>query len=115
MSPPFALRPSAITFSAAAVSDMSFDLQAAPIESANTMDIRDSVWDFICPVYRSLHADVYRAAIGGMRAAHGRAVSSCAASWNSVASSPNGAVNCTPIGRPAAFQNSGTLIAGTPV
>ena len=50
-----------------------------------------------------------------MRPAHGRATSSCAASWNSVASSPNGAMTCTPIGSPAAFQCSGTLIAGSPV
>ncbi len=51
----------------------------------------------------------------GFLSAHGRAASSCAATRNSVASSPNLAVNIEPIGRPVALQLSGTDIDGCPL
>src|SRR6185369_17509747 len=44
----------------------------------------------------------------------GRAVSSCPASWKSVASAPILPTNCRPIGRPPELQASGTVIAGWP-
>ena len=51
----------------------------------------------------------------GLRPAHGRACSSCAASRSSVASPPNRPRKCTPTGRPSSFHHSGTDIAGCPV
>ena len=51
---------------------------------------------------------------GGVRSFHGRACSSCAASRNNVASSPNRAVNIMPSGSPAAFHASGIDIDGWP-
>jgi hypothetical protein len=45
-----------------------------------------------------------RQSMRGRRVNQGRALSSCAASRNSVASSPKRPANWTPIGRPAAFQ-----------
>jgi hypothetical protein len=48
----------------------------------------------------------------GRRSNQGRSCSSCEASRKSVASSPKRPVNCVPIGSPAPFQKSGTLIAG---
>ena len=52
---------------------------------------------------------------GGRRSFHGRARSSCAASLNSVASSPKRATNCTPVGKPAALCCNGRFIAGWPL
>src|SRR6185436_3817237 len=52
---------------------------------------------------------------GGRRSAQGRADSSWAATRSSVASSPNRACSWAPIGRPAAFHISGTLMAGWPL
>ena len=51
----------------------------------------------------------------GNRTDHGRAASSWEASRNNVASSPNRPRKWTPIGKPSAFQKSGTDIAGLPV
>src|ERR1700759_4261835 len=51
---------------------------------------------------------------GGWRPCHGRACSSCADREISVASSPIRPASITPIGRPSAFQCSGTFTAGCP-
>ena len=51
---------------------------------------------------------------GGFLSFHGRCCSNCAARRNSVASSPKRAANIMPSGSPAAFQASGTDIAGCP-
>ena len=50
------------------------------------------------------HCGRAHAATGGRRLAHGRAASSCAASRKRMASSPKGATNWVPRGKPAPFQ-----------
>ena len=52
---------------------------------------------------------------GGRRSTHGAAASSWEASRISTSSRPNGAANCTPIGRPSVLVPSGSEIAGCPV
>ena len=52
---------------------------------------------------------------GGLRSAHGRAASSCAASLSKRASPAGGPIACTPMGRPLSLQCRGTDIAGRPV
>jgi hypothetical protein len=59
---------------------------------------------------RSIYAET-----GGLRPAHGAASSSCPASERISSSSPKRPTNCTPTGRPASFQCSGSDIAGWPV
>ena len=49
---------------------------------------------------------------GATRSNQGAARSNCPARRNNVASSPKRPTNCMPIGSPAAFQCSGTDIAG---
>ena len=61
------------------------------------------------------HAQRVQTEIGGWRFRHGAAVSSCADTRNRVASAPNPAPSITPSGSPAAFQCSGSVIAGLPV
>src|SRR4029450_7181356 len=62
------------------------------------------------------HANLHAlATAGARRPAHGRALSSCAASRNSVPSSPKRPTNWTPSGRPLDDHASGTDIAGWPV
>ena len=51
----------------------------------------------------------------GCRCAHGRAVSTCADSESSEASSAGRPTSMLPIGNPASVQYSGTLTAGCPV
>src|SRR6266404_582432 len=61
-----------------------------------------------CPHFEQLTSTCIdrrrQAETGGRRDAHGRAASSCAASRNSVASSPKRATKCDPIGNPSAVQ-----------
>jgi hypothetical protein len=52
---------------------------------------------------------------GGRRPAHGAASSNWPANDSSVSSSPKRPTNCTPMGRPSAFQCSGNEIPGWPV
>ena len=52
--------------------------------------------------------------IGGIRSAHGWALSSCAAKRMSVASSPKREEKRTPMGRPSGVECSGTDIEGCP-
>ena len=52
--------------------------------------------------------------IGGIRSAHGWALSSCAAKRMSVASSPKREEKSTPMGRPSGVQCNGTDIEGCP-
>ena len=69
----------------------------------------------LCLKYVSIPDFIFQADIGGRRLTHGRASSSCAASRKSVASSPKGPANCTPMGILSLFQNNGTDMAGCPV